>query len=338
MENKQKALLKLFLQSQQEGHSFKKSALASTLGLSSLETETSLAQLETEGFEFYTDAESYRCTAFPKSLHPDLIASYLDLASVELPSLFILKTIDSTNTEASRLLNDGQAWPVVVASSQQTAGRGRRGRAWSSASTSNLYLSVGFKSAWPNQKLQLFTLWLGLKLCDYLRQATQLPLQMKWPNDILCAHKKIAGMLTEASIKGDYTQQLVFGLGLNINSTAEEIPEALREKASSLYQLSGKEWNIHELTAACIRVVLEAYDQFVAGTYLSSLEALWDSYDALKNNIVRVEQLNQVIIGRAAGINAQGALRIKLENGQYYALSAGDVSLSHFYEAAHIGA
>jgi BirA family transcriptional regulator, biotin operon repressor / biotin---[acetyl-CoA-carboxylase] ligase len=338
MANKQKGLLELFLQSQEEGHIVKKSALASTLGLSSLEQEEALAQLETEGFEFCTDAESYRCTAFPKSLHQDLVASYLELAGMDLPSLVILKTIDSTNTEVARLLNEGAAWPVVVASSQQTAGRGRRGRAWNSASTSNLYLSVGFKCAWPNQKLQLFTLWLGLRLCDYLRQATQLPLQMKWPNDIMCAHKKIAGMLTEASIKGDYTQQLVFGLGLNINSKIEEIPEALREKASSLYQLSGKEWNIHGLTAACIRVVIEAYDQFVAGNYLSSLEALWDSYDALKNNIVRVEQLNQVIIGRAAGINAQGALRIKLENGQYYALSAGDVSLSHFYEAAHIGA
>lgn len=332
----EKTLLKLWLAAQQQGQLLQRSALEAA-GLQVYDVEAVLNKLEAEGFEWHQTTEGYSIT-FPKSLHSALVALYLELAGLELPSLVVLKTIDSTNTEVNRLLSAGAQAPIVVAANQQTAGRGRRGRAWDSASSDNLYLSLGFRAALQAQDLQLFTIWMGLKLCDYLRQATQLPLQLKWPNDLVCSHKKIAGMLTEASIKGDYTQQLVFGLGLNINSKLDEIPEALREKAGSLYQLSGKEWNIHALTAGCIRVVLEAYNAFMKDAYHSDLRNLWDTYDALKYNLVRVEQLNQVILGHAAGINAQGALRIKLENGQYYALSAGDVSLSHFYEAVHMGA
>lgn len=330
----QTALLKTLIQAEEKGCCFQKSTLAPCLGASVDTLNTALEVLTSEGFCFNITGETVELQELPLSLHAGLLAAYLEKEGVAVPYLSILDTVDSTNSEAMRLLNQGQAGPVVVAANQQTAGRGRRGREWQSQTESNLYLSIGFKASLSAQKLQLFTLWVGLNICDYLRKETHLPLQIKWPNDLICQHKKVAGMLAEAVVAGEMAEQLVFGLGLNINGKAEDFSESLSSKASSLAQLGGKEWDMNKLSAGCIRVIFEAYTLFQKGDYLPRLDTLWSSYDALKNHLVKVEQLNQVILGIASGINGQGALRIKLENGQYYALSSGDVSLSHFYEAA----
>ncbi len=327
-------VLKTFIQAEGKASCFKKSALAAGVGVSLATLDRVLENLKSEGFIFEGKGDSFELQSFPPGLHEGLVRAYLEQDALAVPYLSILETVDSTNSEAMRLVNAGQVGPVVVAANQQTAGRGRRGREWQSSTRSNLYLSIGLKTSLTAQKLQLFTLWVGLNICDYLRKETHLPLQIKWPNDLVCQHKKVAGMLAEAVVAGEMAEQLVFGLGLNINGKAEDFSESLSLKASSLAQFSGREWNMNRLSAGCIRVVLEAYALFKKGDYLPRLDTLWSSYDALKNHLVKVEQLNQVILGVASGINGQGALRIKLENGQYYALSSGDVSLSQFYEAA----
>lgn len=333
----QSALLNLLVQAEGKASCFQKSDLAARLNTTVEHIECILKSLKSEGFSFEGVGDDFEVQGLPSSLHAGLVKAYLEKEAFSVPYLSILDTIDSTNSEAMRLLNEGKAGPIVVAAKQQMAGRGRRGREWQSSTQDNLYLSIGLKASIDAQKLQLFTLWTGLNICDYLRKETHLPLQIKWPNDLVCQHKKIAGMLTEAVVGGERTEQFVFGLGLNINGKAEDFSEALSTKASSLAQLSDKEWNINRLSAGCIQVVLEAYALFQKGDYLVRLDMLWSSYDALKNHLVKVEQLNQVILGVASGINGQGALRIKLENGQYYALSSGDVSLSQFYEAAPVG-
>lgn len=327
-------LLKLLTQAEGPTHRFSISTLGAQLGVDATTIQAVLEELQVEGFHFNISGDRLELQGLPLSLDEGLLTAYLKKGGVSVPYLSILDTVDSTNSEAMRLLSAGKADPVVVAANQQTAGRGRRGREWQSNVRSNLYLSIGLKASVPTQKLQLFTLWIGLNICDYLRKATRLPLQIKWPNDLVCQHKKVAGMLAEAVVAGEMTEQIVFGLGLNVNGKAEDFSEVLNAKASSLAQLAQREWNMHKLSAGCIQAILEAYQLFQKGDYLIGLDTLWSGYDALKNHLVKVEQLNQVILGIASGINGQGALRIKLENGQYYALSSGDVSLSHFYEAA----
>ena len=236
------------------------SLLAKQLGVSRPAVHGKLDKLRDEGFEVEAIRNrGYRISKLPEVLHPALLRCALDRIGSQIGLLYF-PVVDSTNSEAERRIASGQPSPFAIVASSQTHGRGRLGRVWQSNSTENLYLSVLFEPNIPPQQLQHFTLWAGICICRQLQSfVPQAPLKIKWPNDLHCQGRKFAGMLTEAKIDADGIRSIVFGLGLNINSNPNEFPEEIRALATSLHAIHGEPLCLHEVAAAVIRAVEEAY-------------------------------------------------------------------------------
>ena len=289
-----------------------------------------LEKLRKEGFKFEaTPNRGYRLRQEPNGLHPSLLYAYLKIKKISIPFQYFPE-IDSTNAEANRWLADGKQTPFVVVADKQTHGRGRLGRQWHSPSEGNIYFSFAFQPRLPPTRMQAFTLWAGMNLCKALRKHTQMPLGVKWPNDLFLSGRKVGGMLTEARVDSDWVHSLIFGLGLNVNSDCSAWEGSLPEIAHSLSMEAGKPIAMTPLAVRVITTVLEAYDEFISSEdCLSRLLKEWKDYDVLAGHLVNGRSGNQALEGIARGIDEQGALCIRLNSGQVAKVHAGEVSLQY---------
>lgn len=305
------------------------SLLAQQLGVSRPAVHGKLDKLRDEGFEVEAVRNrGYRIRQLPEVLHPALLRCALSRIGSRI-ALHYFPVIDSTNSEAERRIASGEPSPFAIVSSGQTKGRGRLGRVWQSNSDENLYLSVCFEPNIPPRQLQHFTLWAGICICRALQRfVPEAPLKIKWPNDLHCQGRKFAGMLTEAKIDADGIRSIVFGLGLNINSNPNDFPEEIRRLATSLHAIHGEELPLHEVAAAVIGAVEEAYAVCIHKSRTAqTLAAAWAPLDALTGQEVTALLKGAEITGIAAGIDESGALLLQMLDGQQEAIRAGDVTL-----------
>jgi BirA family biotin operon repressor/biotin-[acetyl-CoA-carboxylase] ligase len=172
-----------------------------------------------------------------------------------------------------------------------------------------------------------FTLWMGLNLCELIANATPLKPGLKWPNDLLFDGRKAGGLLTEARVDADQIRDLVFGLGLNLNSPAAAWPGDLGQRAVSLAELTGAALDFNRLTAAVIGRVLLAYQRFLGGDYVETFATLWHRYDVLRGRTVAVLEGARRHPGTVLGVDDEGALLLKTARGRTQRFRAGEVTL-----------
>jgi len=271
----------------------------------------------------------YRLVEEPAVFTEILLRAYRPLV-LGCPEIHFLDTVASTNSVAERLLAEGRPTPFVVLAREQTAGRGRRGRVWHSPSEGNLYASFAFRPQRPPHEMPPITLWLGVAVAACLRERLQLPVMVKWPNDLLVGGRKLAGMLTEARIDADALRDLVFGLGLNLQADTGKWPEEVRAVATSVAAhlpdgVLHPSW--HRLTVELLAAVVRAYDQFIAEPTSEELCRRWPEFDALAGKSVQITGPDGPLVGAAAGIDELGRLQLRLPDGTLRPLSAGEVTL-----------
>lgn len=304
------------------------SMMAGQLGVSRPAIHGKLEKLREGGFKIEAVRNrGYRLIGTPEAVHPALLRHELEQVDASMDVVYF-PAIDSTNNEAERRLASGHSGPFAVVSSCQTKGRGRLGREWHSASADNLYLSVVFQPNIPPQQLQHFTLWAGIRICRMLQALVpDAPLQIKWPNDLHCGGRKFAGMLTEAKIDADAIRSIVFGIGLNVNSNPNDFPKPIRQLATSLRAVQGEALSLSRLAARVIVAVETAYQGCIAGTTEESLSEAWMPLNALAGKPVTALLSGKEISGIAGGIDASGALLLRMCDGSEQAVRAGDVTL-----------
>jgi BirA family biotin operon repressor/biotin-[acetyl-CoA-carboxylase] ligase len=302
-------------------------SLATKLGVSRVAVWQHMEKLRAQGFAFKAvRSRGYQLSARPSSLNATLVTAHL-AARVRSLRLVCLDEVDSTNDEAARLLASGQTAPFVVLARRQTRGRGRLGRAWHSDNNGNLYASFAFRPRLTPERMQMFTLWMGVNVCELVANFCSAQPGLKWPNDLIFDQRKAGGMLTEARVDADQIRDLVFGLGLNVNSPAGSWPQDLARRAISLSEHVKAPLDLNRFTAALIGRVLLAYERFVDGDYTKSFSDLWHRYDALRGKSVTVVEGNQRHVGTAIGIDDEGALVIRDERGRSQRFRAGEVTL-----------
>lgn len=302
-------------------------ALAAKLGLSRVAVWQHMEKLRAAGFEFEAQRSlGYRISARPKTLHAAFVETQLKVRPRGF-SLLVVDTVDSTNDEAARQLAAGRPTPFAVLARRQTRGRGRFGRAWHSESMDNIYASFAFRPRVPPERMQTFTLWMGVNICSLLENFAHVTPGIKWPNDILFNRRKAGGMLTEARVDSDQIRDLVFGLGLNVNSPAAGWPEDLARRAVSLSQVTGEPLDINRLAAALVGRVLLAYQTFTDGEHAKTFADEWNRYDVLRGEPVTVMEVGRRHHGIASGIDDEGALLLRDARGRVQRYRAGEVSL-----------
>jgi BirA family transcriptional regulator, biotin operon repressor / biotin---[acetyl-CoA-carboxylase] ligase len=303
-------------------------ALAERLGVSRVAVWSQMEKLRAAGFEFEArPRHGYRLAATPARLEPVFLEALLPPEWQHVPIHFH-EEIDSTNSEAERQLASGLPSPFVVIARAQTRGRGRLGRPWYSGDSGNLYLSFVFQPRLPPARMQAFTLWMGASICHLLNLQVNVPVQVKWPNDLVLAGKKLGGMLTEARVDNDQIRDLVFGFGLNVNGRPDQWPEDLRAIATSLAEASGSALCLNRFSAHLVAEVLAAYQRFVSADVRPDLQQLWARYDFLAGQPVTARLRQHEISGTARGIDPDGGLILESYDGSRQLVSAGDVTLA----------
>ena len=131
-------------------------------------------------------------------------------------------------------------------------------------------------------------------------------LKIKWPNDLHCGGRKLAGMLTEGKMDADGMKTLVFGIGININSNPMDYPEGLRTQATSLVALHGEELSLNEVSARVLAAIQRAYRCCTTDANHESLAAAWALLDALDGQWVTARIGQNALSGRASGIDNSG--------------------------------
>lgn len=232
--------------------------------------------------------------------------------------------LDSTNTRARELAESGAAEGEIVIAESQTQGRGRLGRRWESPPLSNLYLSIVLRPGLPPKHAPQITLAAAVALVETVGSFLPRPPVIKWPNDILIDGKKLAGILTEAACDTECVQYVILGIGLNLNYRAETMPETLRQRATSMADRAGENLSRETVLVRLIHDLDRCYGELEESGF-AALRPRWETHFGLRGRRVRVELGDQTIIGRAQGIDHEGALIVETDDEQRRSIIAGDV-------------
>ncbi|MGL6000180.1 MAG: bifunctional biotin--[acetyl-CoA-carboxylase] ligase/biotin operon repressor BirA [Pseudomonas proteolytica] len=243
-------------------------------------------------------------------------------SSICAGSIFISDTIDSTNAEALRLIDAGQAAPFLVLSERQTAGRGRRGRKWVSPFAQNLYYSLVLRIDGGMRQLEGLSLVVGLAVMQALRDVGVHGSGLKWPNDVLVGSKKVAGILLE--LVGDPADVCHVVLGIGINANMQSAAE-VDQQWTSIQLETGRSVDRNHLVAH-LSQALQAYLERHRDSGFSVIRDEWEQNHLWQGKAVSlIAGVNQVD-GIVLGIDDQGALRLDV-NGVEKTYSGGELSL-----------
>jgi len=233
----------------------------------------------------------------------------------------IIADTDSTNRNALQASYNLGDWQLFSAEFQQ-AGRGRRGKVWQSPPCTNLTFTLGHRAVFDVGVLYLSSLLAGVAIATALERETGLAVKLKWPNDIYCGEKKLAGILCELQGSPIDEATLVVGVGVNLATapTGTDIP------ATSLYAETGQLLRRDLLLARLSESIVETFASAKQTGTESVLQA-WRSRDFLYGRDVAVLQGDRTVTGLAQGIDSRGQLILVDETGQQRFFNGGEVSI-----------
>lgn len=251
---------------------------------------------------------------------PDL----LDIELLQEKGIYYMESIDSTNLAARQLAEEGADNFTVITAEEQLAGRGRHGRSWHSPKGKGLWFTVILRPGGASPAgISSVTLATAAVTADYLN-SINLPVKVKWPNDLLIREKKTGGILTEFKGEPDRIDYLLVGIGLNIHHRRVDFPDQLKPLATSLGLEDGVNLNRTVLLFALLSKLQQAYDHYFSEGF-SPFLPLWKKYNVTLGKEVSIKLPAGIIFGRAIDLNENGALLLQDESGTVQTISYGEI-------------
>ncbi|ACN15786.1 BirA [Desulforapulum autotrophicum HRM2] len=208
-------------------------------------------------------------------------------------------SIDSTMDEARRLAREGVPHFTVVIAEQQTKGRGRLNRAWSSQK-GGLWFTIILRPDLPPQLSFKVNFAASLCLAKTLNQLFNINAKVKWPNDILINNQKLVGLLSEMETRGDMISFVNVGIGINVNNQ----PEKEQPNAVSISTLLGQKVSRTKILAA----FLDRFQRTLDNILERNIIELWKEQTATIGRQVRIETFKDHFQGLALDVDDTGAL------------------------------
>lgn len=230
-------------------------AISRKLGITRAAVNAAVKQIKELGYDIESSTrKGYRLLSSPDLINAgELMARLPEDRPGEIK---VYDTVDSTNTVLKELARQGAPAGSVVMSEEQTGGKGRRGRQFLSPSGTGIYLSYLLIPSTGLKDISEVTAWTAVAVRDALSEVCGVACDIKWVNDLLLNRHKICGILTELSIVGESgdIENVIIGIGINVNEKTEDFPEELRDIASSISAESdGRSFQRSELAACLIR-------------------------------------------------------------------------------------
>lgn len=236
----------------------------------------------------------------------------------------------STNDDAKAGARAGAPHGAVWAAESQTAGRGRQGRAWLSGPGDNLLFSVLLRVTCPPTRVPPLSLVCGLAVRDAVARALgpgrDADVKVKWPNDVLVAGRKVAGILVESALSGATVEHVVVGIGLNVH--ARELPAELAAIATSLARETASPARLDR--AVILADILEGLARDLDVALHRGLEAVHGrlvAHDALSGQPVESTDEGRPLRGVASGIDTDGKLLVRTDAGTLVRVASGEMRL-----------
>jgi BirA family transcriptional regulator, biotin operon repressor / biotin---[acetyl-CoA-carboxylase] ligase len=259
----------------------------------------------------------------PDILRPDMLRQRLK-GSLFGKRIYHFFKVDSTNRVALKLGHAGEPEGAVVLAEEQTAGRGRAGRAWHSERAAGIYVTVLLRPKLSPVQAPLLTMMAGLSAHAAIQAQTGLLVDLKWPNDLLVGRKKTGGILTEMHAEPGQVRFVIVGIGLNVNQ--EKFSGELAPIATSLRAETGKTVSRLELLVRLLREFESDYNRFLADGGASVIERFAGVSSYAQGKRVRVANGKESFAGVTAGLAPEGLLLVKRDGGQVVAVVSGDVA------------
>lgn len=302
--------------------------LCNQLGVSRTAVWKVINQLKESGYGIEAvPNRGYHIVSYPDILSKEEIESQVETRKIGKKVLYLNKT-SSTNIEAAQVALEEDEGLLVVADIQ-TAGKGRRGRAWTSPKRTGIWMSMLLKPQISPSSASMVTLVTALAAVRAMNTLKGIKAEIKWPNDIVVNGKKVCGILTEMNCELDFIHYVVVGIGINANM--KEFPEEVEKVATSLFLEAGKKVNRGQLIVTFLKEFEVLYETFVEQENLSFMKTEYESHLVNRNKQVRVIELKNTYTGVARGINEQGELRVELSDGEIKEIISGEVSVRGIY-------
>ncbi|MBZ2170254.1 MULTISPECIES: biotin--[acetyl-CoA-carboxylase] ligase [Marinobacter] len=298
-------------------------SLAAKLGVSRTAVWKQVRKAMEEGVEIQTiRGKGYQLLSSVDLLDADSILSAIAPEYRGDIALQVLDEVGSTNAEVGRRMSSGEASLPITIADCQTAGRGRRGRVWTSPRGENLYLSMGITLQGGFSRLDGLSLVLGVAVANALERLGAQGLGLKWPNDIFVPGGKLGGILVE--LQGELQEgvvQVIAGFGINVH--AQTLGGVDQPWSSLARSYPDVRWRRNDLAGNLITAVQDALDLFSRDGFGAFLEP-WQARDIFKGQ--SVEAKGGGVVGIAAGIDERGNYLVRTGDGTV-PVRAGEISL-----------
>ena len=297
--------------------------IASEIGVTRFKVHKWIDRLRSLGVEIRGfKGEGYQLVTIPDILAPSLLRAELGDCPLGR-TIFHHFRIDSTNAAALKLAAEGAEHGTVVVAEEQTAGRGRLGRAWFSEKSSGIYTSVILRPPLAPAAAPVLTLMAGLAAHRAVSISTGLTVDIRWPNDLLVNGKKVCGILTEMSAEVDRLHAVVLGIGINVNHSL--MPPELESIATSLRIEAHRAISRVQVLAALLRE-LERHYQLLLKNGNKAITERWEAASSFAHGKrVRVVTAAGEALVTTTGVDPSGALKIQYDDGRQESLMAGEV-------------
>ncbi|MDD3654803.1 MAG: biotin--[acetyl-CoA-carboxylase] ligase [Desulfotomaculaceae bacterium] len=269
----------------------------------------------------------YLLVGIPDRLYAEEICNGLTTEFIAR-QVFYFSSLSSTNDLAKKLSSNvvGVSNGSIVVAEEQTGGRGRLGRKWFSLKYKAICFSlILYPPVNPSEASQV-TMVTAVALAIAIRKETGVRVGIKWPNDLLVGGKKLCGILTELGAEIDKINYLIVGAGININQEPGEFPEDVRDTATSLKIEMGVTVNRVKLLQA-ILIEFEQWYKIWLEQGFPKILTKWKELTVSLQCPVRINAVDRSWDGWAVDVDQDGALLLRLPDGQLQRVVAGDVSL-----------
>lgn len=272
--------------------------------------------------------KGYRLITSPDVMYEQELRTVLDTRWFGNKILYF-DSIDSTNNEIKRQAEVEKDHGLLAVAEEQTAGRGRRGRAWISPPGTGIWMSFMLTPQIQPANAPMLTLVAAMSVAEAIREVTGLDARIKWPNDIVVNAHKVCGMLTEMSAEMECVNYVVIGIGINANT--ESFPEEISQVATSLAIEKGDKVSRAQIIAATGRAFEKYYDSFMKTGDLSLLRKEYDSLLVNAGQQVKIIGQDSEQVLTAIGINDQGELLVANDDKEVTTVRSGEVSVRGLY-------
>ena len=268
-------------------------------------------------------ASGYFLEQVPDILTPNMLKQRLKGSLFGKRIYHFFKT-DSTNRVALELGHAGEPEGAVVLAEEQTAGRGRAGRMWSSERAAGIYVTLLLRPKLAPVQASLLTMMAGLSAHAAVEAVTGLAVDLKWPNDLIIRGKKVGGILTEMHAEPGQVRFVIVGIGLNVNQ--EKFPGELASIATSLRLETGKPQSRMELLVRLLREFESDYNRMLREGVASVVKRFEVISSYAHGKRVRVTNGTESYLGTTAGLGPEGLLQVERDDGRVVTVIAGDVA------------